>query len=361
MKHDCIAPARGGLRTNARELVMISVAGEVAAPLERGTPWRIGYDGRPRALPGTGGIVLNHRVGDPCVGIAGDHVEPGVSIRNERRAGSSAPDAANQALQSYACVGNHALVTSGRAAGSRGVVTGKHGGVDYVLVDFPLETMRRMRVGDQIQVWAYGLGLRLIDYPDVAIWNCSPRLLARWRPREGDGRIHVPVTHLIPARVMGSGLGRNNVLRGDYDVQMSDPAMVRRHKLGTLRFGDLVAITDADNRYGRSRLGGHVSIGVIVHSESTVAGHGPGIVSLLSAPAALLQPQIRPDANIARYLDIRPLAAPRHSYPLPTRERHEQIRSGRHRREAAGVSGCQCPKCRRPAGMRAAPAASRPG
>jgi hypothetical protein len=333
VRHERIAPAGGGLRTNARELVMISVAGEVAAPLERGTPWRIGYDGRPRALPGTGGIVLSHRVGDPCVGLAGDHVEPGVSIRNERRAGGSAPDAANQALQSYACVGNHAVVTSGRAAGARGVVTGKHGGVDYVLIDFPLETMRRMRVGDQVQIWAYGLGLRLIDYPDVAIWNCSPRLLARWRPLERDGRIHVGVTHLIPARVMGSGLGRNNVLRGDYDVQMSDPAMVRRYKLGTLRFGDLVAILDADNRYGRSRLEGHVSIGVIVHSESTVAGHGPGIVSLLSAPASRLQPELRPDANIARYLDIRPLATPRHAYPLPTRERQEQARAGRRGRE----------------------------
>ena len=51
MKQEPIAPAARGLRTNARELVMISVAGEVAAPLERGTPWRIGYDGRPRSLP----------------------------------------------------------------------------------------------------------------------------------------------------------------------------------------------------------------------------------------------------------------------------------------------------------------------
>lgn len=347
MKHGRIVPAGGGLRINARELVMISVAGEVAAPLERGAPWRIGYDGRPRALPGTGGIVLSHRVGDPCVGLAGDHVEPGVSIRNERRAGGSSPDAANQALQSYSCIGNHAVVTSGRAAGARGVVTGKHGGVDYVLIDFPVETMRRMKVGDQVQVWAYGLGLRLTDYPDVAIWNCSPRLLARWRPRVRHGRIHVGVTHLIPARLMGSGLGRNNVHRGDYDIQMSDPAMVRRHRLGTLRFGDLVAILDADNRYGRSRLEGHVSIGVIVHGESTVAGHGPGIVSLLSAPAALIQPELRPDANIARYLDIRPPAMPRHSYPLPTRERRERIAAGLGGGEAGhGGSAPTCARCR---------------
>lgn len=331
MMHARIGPAGGSLRTNARELVMISVAGEVAAPLERSGPWRIGYDGKPRAVVGTGGIVLNHRIGDPCVGIAGDHVEPGVSIRNERRAGGGSADAANQALQSYACVGNHAIVTSGPAAGARGIVTGKHGGVDYVLLDFPLATMRRLRIGDQIQIWAYGHGLRLIDYPEMSIWNCAPRLLSRWRPREQDGRIHVRVTHRIPARVMGSGLGRNNVLRGDYDIQMSDPVMVRRHRLGTLRFGDLVAILDADNRYGRSRLEGFVSIGVVVHSESTVAGHGPGIVSLLSAPAALLQPELCPNANIARYLDIRPLAPPRHAFPLPTREQAEAAAAARRR------------------------------
>lgn len=313
-----------GLRTNARDLVMISVAGQVASPTERGTPWRIGYDGRPRSLPCTGGIVLNHRVGDPCVGLAGDHVEPAVSIRNESRSAGGNPDAANQALQSYSCVGNHAIVTSGRAAGARGVVTGKHGGVDTVLIDFPVPAMRQMAIGDRVQVWAYGLGLRLTDYPDVAIWNCSPRLLARWRPAERNGRIHVKVTHRIPARVMGSGLGRNNVLRGDYDIQMSDPGMVRRYKLGSLRFGDIVGIMDADNRFGRSRLEGHVSVGVIVHSDSTVAGHGPGVVSLLSAPASRLQLELSPDANIARYLDIRPPRPARPSFPLPTVEQRER-------------------------------------
>ena len=324
MRHAHTGPAASGLRTNENDLVMISVAGQVASPLERGTPWRIGYDGRPRSLPGSGGIVLSHRVGDPCVGLAGDHVEPGVSIRNEQRSAGAAPDAANQALQTYSCVGNRAIVTSGRAIGARGVVTGKHGGVDTVLIDFPVETMRRMAVGDRIQVWAFGLGLRLTDYPDVAIWNCSPRLLARWRPHVRDGRIHVRVTHRMPARVMGSGLGRNNVLRGDYDIQMSDPQMVRRYKLGTLRFGDTVGILDADNRYGRSRLEGRVSVGVIVHSDSTVAGHGPGVVSLLSAPATLLQTELCPNANIARYLDIRPVQPPRPSHPLPTLEQNER-------------------------------------
>ena len=330
-----IGPVGGGLHTNARDLVMISVAGQVAPPLERGTPWRIGYDGKPRSLPGSGGIVLNQRVGDPCVGLAGDHVEPGVSIRSESRSVVGPADGPNQALQTYSCVGNHAVVTSGRATGARGVVTGKHGGVDTVIIDFPVEAMRNLAIGDRIQVWAYGLGLRLTEYPDVAVWNCAPRLLARWLPRERDGKIHVRTTHRIPARLMGSGLGRNNVLRGDYDIQMSDPRMVRRFNLGTLRYGDIVGIVDADNRYGRSRLEGQVSIGVVVHSDSMVAGHGPGVVSLLSGPASILTLEHAPDANIAHYLDIRPPRAPRASYPLPTREQHERAAAQQRRHALA--------------------------
>ncbi|MGM4915042.1 DUF4438 domain-containing protein [Rhizobium sp. 768_B6_N1_8] len=312
------------LRTNAGDLVMISVAGQIAPPIERGTPWRIGYDGKVRSLPGSGGVVLNRRVGDGCVGLAGDHVEPGVSIRSETRSIIGGADGANQALQTYACVGNQAIVTSGRAIGAGGIVTGKHGGVDTVIIDFPLRAMRRMAIGDRIQVWAYGLGLRLTDFPEVAIWNCSPEFLARWRPVERDGKLRVRVTHSVPARLMGSGLGRNNVLRGDYDIQMSDPHMVRRYRLGTLRFGDIVGILDADNRYGRSRLEGRISVGVVVHSDSMVAGHGPGVVSLLSAPASLLQLEVSADANIAGLLDIRPASAPRATYPLPTREQHER-------------------------------------
>jgi len=92
-------------------------------------------------------------------------------------------------------------------------------------------------------------------------------------------------------------------------------------------------VIEADNRYGRSRLEGFVSIGVIVHSESTVAGHGPGVVSLMSAPKDLLQPVLDRDANIARYLNIRTPRSPRALLPLALREQREadHNRSQQHR------------------------------
>ena len=327
MRHERFPVPTRRLRTNADELVMITVAGEVCSPTERAGPWRIGQDGRPRVLPGTGGIVLSHRVGDPCVGLAADHVEPAVSIRNERRTGGS--DAANQALQSFVCVGNYAVVTSGRAAGARGVVTGKHGGIDNVLVDFPLAVMRRMAIGDKVQVYAYGVGLRLPDCPSVQVWNCSPRLLDRWGVAMEGGKVRAAITHSVPARIMGSGLGRNNVVKGDYDIQMTDPAAVARYRLGTLRFGDLVAITDADNRYGRSWVQGWITLGVVIHSESTVAGHGPGVTTLMTGPAALFSLIPSQAANIAGYLGIRAPRPPRARLPLPVREARERTRATR--------------------------------
>lgn len=325
------------LRTNADELVMITVAGEVCSPTERAGPWRIGQDGRPRVLPGTGGIVLSHRVGDPCVGLAADHVEPAVSIRNERRVAGS--DATNQALQSFVCIGNYAVVTSGRAMGARGVVTGKHGGIDNVLVDFPLPVMRKMAIGDRVQVYAFGVGLRLPDCPAVHVWNCSPRLLDRWGVRREGGKIRAAVTHRIPAKLMGSGLGRNNVVKGDYDIQMTDPAAVARYHLGTLRFGDLVAINDADNRYGRSWVQGWISLGVVIHSESTVAGHGPGVTTLLSGPAELFSLIPTETANIAAYLGIRPPRPPRARLPLLVREAHERQRAAKFQPDFAQTGG----------------------
>jgi hypothetical protein len=322
MSTPTIIPNRtpGSPRINADELVMITVAGQIASPISGATPYRIGQDGRPRILPGTGGIVLSHRVGDRCIGIAGDHIEPGVSIRNETRAVKGDRDGPNQALQTLTCIGNAARVLSGDCRGKAGTITGKHGGIDTVMADFPLKIMRRLAVGDRIQIYAYGAGLKLLDHRDIVVSNASPRLIARWGLRGDAGRLAVPVTHAIPSALMGSGLGKADVARGDYDIQIFDPAMLNRYRLGSLRFGDLVAILDADNRYGRSFRKDHIAIGCIVHGESTVAGHGPGVATLLAGPARAFRLLGAPAANIARILGVRPPAAPRPQLPLAMRE-----------------------------------------
>jgi hypothetical protein len=324
--------ARGGPRINVDQLVAVSVAGQIAHPVGRAAPHRIGHDGVPRVLPGTGGIVLNRRIGDLCVGLAGDHIEPGVALHNNGREVVGPRDGPNNALLTYACVGNLARVTSGPCAGKSGVVTGKHGGINHVLVDFPTEVLLRLQIGDRVQIVSHGMGMRLLDQPRIEAMNCSPRLLRRWGISERDGRLQVPVTHLVPAQLMGSGLGKNTAWRGDYDIQLADRETRRRHRLGSLRFGDMVAIVGGDTRFGPSYNAGRVTVGVIVHGDSTVSGHGPGVTALLSGPSRQLQPLIDGDANLARILGVRPMQPAREQQTLAeseqralARRRHEPL------------------------------------
>jgi hypothetical protein len=103
---------------------------------------------------------------------------------------------------------------------------------------------------------------------------------------------------------MGSGLGSAHVAVGDYDVMTSDPESVREYGLDKLRLGDFVAIMDHDNSYGRAFVKGAVSIGIVVHSDCFLAGHGPGISTLMTCSSPLIEPIIHPDANIADLMRI---------------------------------------------------------
>lgn len=304
------------LRINSDELVMQAVMGQIAHPVGRANPYRIGQDGVARVLPGTGGITINRRIGDGCVGLAADHVEPGVALHNNGREIIGGRDGPNLALLTSACVGNRARVSSGPASGASGLVTGKHGGVNHVLVDFDEKTLLRLNIGDHVQIYACGLGLRLPDFPHIAVTNCAPGLLRRWPLRARDGVLEAPVTHIVPAAIIGSGLGKNSVWRGDFDVQLFDAPTRKRHRLETLRFGDLVAVRDSDTRYGAAWRSGRITIGVIVHSDSTVSAHGPGVTVLLTGPAACLRPVHNSGANIAFLYQRRKIAPPRARAPL---------------------------------------------
>ncbi|MEO0250132.1 MAG: DUF4438 domain-containing protein [candidate division WOR-3 bacterium] len=293
------------LRTNEKDLVIMSVMGHVAHPVKGARPYLVTHDGKVKVLPGVGGITYNKRVGDPCVGLAGDHVEPGVSTRNTDRFDGDA-SAYNTAYNALSCVGNEAMVVSGDAKGDKGVVTGKHGGIEHVLIDFPPETLEKLLIGDRILVKAYGQGLELLDYPEIAVRNLDPRLLKKLPIRRKGKGLAVGVAKVIPGEIMGSGLGRDHVWTGDYDIQLFDEKTVKKFGLSDLRFGDIVAITDAYHAYGRIYKHGAVSVGVVVHSACLVAGHGPGVTTLLTTDTpGMLEPYMDEKANIAFILGLR--------------------------------------------------------
>ena len=122
---------------------------------------------------------------------------------------------------------------------------------------------------------------------------------------EADGeKLKVPVTTLVPAACMGSGVGAAHVAKGDYDIMTSDPETVEEYGLDRIRFGDFVALLDHDNRYGRTYRKGAISIGIVVHSNCLLAGHGPGVTTLMTAATQLIEPVVDPRANIADLLGI---------------------------------------------------------
>jgi hypothetical protein len=292
------------LRTNTDKLVKISVVGEVASPVIGKFVYRVSPTGTPTILPGVGGITYNLRVGDPACGWEADHVEPGVSVENKEndpRYGQGA----NAAFNVLSCVGNEAIVATGDAKGAKGVVIGKHGGIEHVLVDFQPEALEKLMLGDKILVKAFGLGLKLIDFADVKVMNMDPRFLEALDPKPNGEKLEVSVTHMIPAAIMGSGLGANQTHSGDYDIQLFDDNVREQYGLDDLRLGDLVAIIDADHSFGRVYRQGAISVGILVHTNCVTAGHGPGVTSLMTSPSGKIIPKIDAKANIACLLKLR--------------------------------------------------------
>ena len=273
--------------------------GDVSSPLSGSQPYIVTPEGKPTILAGIGGITYNVKVGDSAVNLEGDHIEPCVSIRNKDRE-------ENGALNLLSCIGNTAKVVSGDAKGDTGVVTGKHGGIENVLIDFEDKTLEKLSIGDKIQIRSIGVGLSLTNYPNIKLINLSPNLLKALPIREDKNKntLHIPVTHIIPAAIMGSGLGSQNCYRGDYDIQLFDKQIVKKYNLHTLRLGDIVAIQDADHTFGRTYKTGAISIGVIVHSNCVTAGHGPGVTTLITSAEGKLIVYIDTTANIGVYINI---------------------------------------------------------
>jgi hypothetical protein len=291
------------LRTNAEKLIKISVMGEIASPTLRNV-YNISATGKVQVFPGVGGITYNLRVGDPAVGWEADHVEPAVSLENKENDARSGAGA-NTAFNVLSCIGNHAIVATGDAKGAVGIVTGKHGGIEHVLVDFSKEVLDKLMLGDRILIKAYGVGLKMLDYPDIRLFNMDPDLLEAWYPQPSGDKLLVPVTHIVPAAIMGSGLGANQVNSGDYDIQLFDQVIIKQYGLDSLRLGDLVAIIDGDHSFGRIYRQGAISVGVIVHTNCFAAGHGPGVTTLMTSTEGKIVPQINPKANIASLLKLR--------------------------------------------------------
>lgn len=285
------------IKTNKEFLVMQSVGGKVHSPTIA-SPYRISRDGDPMILPATGGISYNVKVGDSCMTWIGDHVEPGVSVKNDNIN-------ENNALMVLGCIGNTAKVMTGDAKGATGFVTGGHGGIEHTLVYFDEETLEKLNIDDKILVKAFGQGLKIEGFDDVVCMNIDPALLEKMEIRiTEDGCLEVPVATEIPPYLMGSGVGSATAFSGDYDIMTGDKEANEKYGINELRFGDIVLLQDCNNCFGRDYLKGSVTIGVVVHSDCIKAGHGPGVTAIMSCSVSKIRGRKDKNANIAYYLGI---------------------------------------------------------
>ncbi len=291
---------------NREQLVKMPVLGWIAEARLGSTPYRVGADGSVRMVPATGSITYDFRTGDTAINLAGDHVEPAVTLynpgsTNNRSSGES------RAFNALSCIGNEVRVLTGDAKGETGYVIGKHGGSEHVMVDFKdQEVLYKMSPGDKMQVYAHGAGMELQNAGDVQAFSMSPHLLEALTEAgmgiTSVGKLRVPVALTVPAKIMGSGLGSDQVYTGDYDIQLFDEVVIEKYGLDQLRFGDIVAITDADHSFGRIFKTGAITIGVITHSNSNIAGHGPGFTTLLTSTSGNIETFTDSEANLKHLL-----------------------------------------------------------
>lgn len=282
------------MRTNRDQLVMMAVNGQIDHP--RMGRFYVGHDGKGRLPVGTGGIVYNYAIGDRCMGIPGDHVEPGISIANPS-------DRENHALETLACIGNKAIVLNGPAAGKEGLVTGTHGGIEHTMLYFEREVLDMMQGDERFLIKTIGQGIKCLDYPSLFLTNLDPDLLDVIPIEEKDKQIHFPVVTVVPAQLMGSGLGVQTMMEGDYDIMTQDEQANALYHINDLRFGDFVAVQDHDATYGPHYKQGAVTIGVVVHSDSYTSGHGPGLTVVATTPTDCIVPLIDPKANLKHYFE----------------------------------------------------------
>lgn len=292
------APYQGPIRTNKDELLTIAVEGVVqpASALD----YSPGYDGKAKLGIGMASINYSVTYGDPTCGWAeADHIEPDVTIQGRDRQSPM-----ETALALLACIGNEAVVVSGEARGSRGIYIGRHAGSDDK-VWFPTEVKEKLAINDRVLVKARGVGLKILGFEDVRVNKISPEALEKIGIVVEGNQLVVPVVMEVPGYLMGSGIGGQGIEAIDYDIQTTCPEAVEKFNLKKLRLGDIVAIRDHYDYYGRGRYEGAVTIGTIIHGFSDYSGHGPGVNPILSAMPGRIKVKLDPEANLARLLGIK--------------------------------------------------------
>ena len=112
-------------------------------------------------------------------------------------------------------------------------------------------------------------------------------------PDRHDAAVTVGVRMSVPSKLAGNGIGRP-AAGWVLDLQLPPGP----DGIGNLLLGDLVAVTDLDARWNMGYRRDWVTVGVVVHGDSPLPGHGPGITPILTGPAGALRPKPDPAGHV---------------------------------------------------------------
>lgn len=287
------------LVTNKSRLMSIGVMTRVTQPYD--TLDAISCEGKatePRI--GLGAVNYTMKLKDNIFKYVGDHAEPYVSARGMMLMEDDEFTA--MTVLEPICIGNEALICDVEypVRWTKGWVVGKHGGVEHIMIYFSDKVLDKIVPYNEILIKAYGQGLKLLDFPEVKIMNIDPRLFEKINLKIKKGRIKVPVTGIVPAKLMGSGLGSTDAY-ADYDIMNSDMTTIRRLGLDKLKIGDLVAIEEHYVAHGFAYKESGMTIGVIVHGACLESGHGAGVCPIMTDLSRKIEPIIVKKSNIDQY------------------------------------------------------------
>lgn len=282
------------LNLNVKKLVKMVGFGYVNGPV-RFFSHDITPDGQPRVVPALGGVVFDYRLGDSVNKYNADHLQPGISISANDSFLPS--DSENQALFTYTCIGNEVEITDTRSnvEGYKGIVTGKHGGVNYIMAQFPESVLKKIGKKAEVKIELYGLGLKDLSHPGIHFMNIDPSILVQMPINEIKNSLVFPVVKVIPAEAMGSGIGSTEAT-GDYDI------MSTHESSKDLKIGDFVCINDNYAYIAPGYMKNAVTIGVVVHGGCIDSGHGPGLLPILTCDRGNLKTYIDKKSNLKKYI-----------------------------------------------------------
>ncbi len=142
-------------------------------------------------------MVLHTTLGLATLLLVGevDHVEPGVSTLLDQKDRNS-PQI--EVIIFMPVLEMKQRLLQGDAKGAKGVVTGHHGGAEHILIDFSEDVLDKLTLDDKFLIKGFGQGLKLLDYPDVHVYNLDPNLLEKMNVVEKNGELHVPVVAVVP-------------------------------------------------------------------------------------------------------------------------------------------------------------------